>query len=183
MRIWLLRAAGIGLLTLAGLIVLAAGLPDPAHLLALEAVPPDARPVAAVVGASAPDFRAENTRGDAIQLAALRGQPVILNFWATWCVPCQIELPDLQRLYEANVDSGLRVLAVNVDERPAIFVPWAADRGLTFDLLADPDQRLQALFRVRGVPQTVLVDAAGVIQDIYYGPIDPAQLIGALDVR
>ena len=183
MRLWLLRIAGGGLLALAGIVVLAVGLPDPARLLALEGVQPDARPVAAVIGATAPDFRAENTRGDAIHLAALRGQPVILNFWATWCVPCQIELPDLERLYAASADSGLRVLAVNVDERPAVFVPWAAARGLTFDLLADPDRRLQTLFRVRGVPQTVLVDAAGVIQDIYYGPVDPAQLARALDAR
>jgi cytochrome c biogenesis protein CcmG/thiol:disulfide interchange protein DsbE len=170
MRVWL-----------AGVIVLAAGFPDPARLLALEPIQPGERPVAAVIGASAPDFSAENTLGESIHLAALRGSPVILTFWATWCAPCQIELPDVQRLYETRTDGGLHVLAINVDEPPAVFLPWATERGLSFDLFADSDLRLQALFRVRGVPQTVLIDREGVIRNVFYGPVDGAELARALD--
>lgn len=181
MRIWLLRVAGGGLLALAGMIVLVAGLPDPARLLALESVRPGERPVAAVIGASAPGFNVQSVQGETLHLADLRGEPVILNFWATWCIPCQIELPDLQQVCEAHAERGLRVLAINVDEPPAVFLPWAAERGLTFDLIADSDQRLQTLYRVRGVPQTVVIDAAGVIQDVFYGPIDSAALVRALD--
>lgn len=181
MQVWLLRVMGIMLLVLAGVIVVAAGLPDPARLMALEPLQPGERPVAAVIGASAPDFSTENALGEAVRLTDLRGGPVILNFWATWCVPCQIELLDLQRLYDVRTDAGLHVLAINVDEPPAVFLPWAAERGLSFDLLADSNLRLQALFRVLGVPQTVLIDAAGVIRDVFYGPVNGAELARALD--
>lgn len=183
MRIWLLRIAGLVCLASAGAIALAVGLPDPARLLAQRPAQPGESPVAAVSGAVAPDFQVTDAFGEPIHLAALRGSPVILNFWATWCQPCAIELPDLQQLYAAGAENGLYVLAVNVDEPPAVFIPWAADRGLTFDLLADPDQRLQTLFRVRGVPQTVVIDSAGTIREIFYGPVDGATLIRVLNLE
>lgn len=166
---------------LALMILVAAGLPEPAELLALQPVRPGQRPVAAVVGALAPPFTVSNAAGETLRLETLRGGPVVVNFWATWCIPCQTELPTLQTLFEARREGGLHVLAVNVGEPPGVFVPWAAARGLTFDLLPDEEGDLQALYRVLGVPQTVVIGPDGVIGDIIYGAVSLDRLAGALD--
>lgn len=172
--------AGISF-SLAFVIIIAAGLPDPAVLLALTPVLPDEQPVAPVRGAAAPVFSAVDAAGHGISLLDLRGGSVVLNFWATWCVPCAVEMPDLQALWETHRDNGPRVLAVNVDEPPARFVLWAAARGLTFDLLPDPDRAIQTLYGLRGVPQTVVIDPAGIIRDVFYGPVSFDRLNAVLD--
>lgn len=179
---WLdLMGAGVAF-SLALLILLAVGLPDPARLLAVEQDGPADRVFAPVVGALAPAFTALNVDGEPVALAALAGSPVVLNFWATWCGPCEAELPALQAVYTARQAEGLRLLAINVGEAPAVFQPWAAARGLTFDLLPDPDGTLAALYLVRGVPQTVVIAPDRSISAVFYGPITAGQLENALDL-
>ncbi len=181
-RAWVFPLMGAGITIILALIILwSVGLPDPATLLALEPPQPGERPVAPVVGGLAPPFSATAADGWSLTLTALRGSPVILNFWATWCGPCAVEMPDLQRVYQARRAEGLRVLAVNVDEPPEVFLPWAAARGLTFDLLPDPGRAIQMLYQLRGVPQTILVDADGVIREIFYGLVNMDRLRSRLD--
>lgn len=168
---WLaLAGAGVAFV-LAFVIVWSVGLPDTAS---------DGSASAPVVGAAAPSFIAQNEAGTPLTLVDLRGGPVLLNFWATWCEPCQVELPDLQQLYEDQQAGGVRVVAVNVNEPPAVFLPWAAARGLTFDLVSDSDGAIQQAYQVRGTPQTFIIDTAGVIQAIFYGPVALPRLERAL---
>lgn len=141
-----------------------------------------ARPVAPEIGARAPTFAAPTaTNPDlTLNLADLRGSPVIVNFWATWCAPCRVELPVLQALYAQHRAAGLRVLAVNVGESGAQALTWRDELGLTFDLLLDRDQSVAALYHLRGQPSTYIIAPDGVISHIFYGPVTAADLRAAL---
>lgn len=132
--------------------------------------------VAPEVGSLAPPFERETLTGENISLFALRGQPVLINFWATWCGPCQYEMPELQSLYDDYADSGLRILAVNLGESRRQMAAWVQDFGLTFDMLPDSNRELEALYRVRGQPATVVVQPDGRISAIFYGATTAATL-------
>lgn len=172
---WLARLGAAAAFVLAGGVLVATGLPNQADLLAAEGE------TAPVVGALAPAFSAVTAAGEPLALAELRGQAVVLNFWATWCGPCEVEMPALQAVYEASRARGLRVLAVNVDEPPGVFAPWAAARGLTFDLLPDAERAIQQAYHLRGVPQTVVIGPDGVIRAIFYGPVTSRRVQQAVD--
>lgn len=133
------------------------------------------------IGSPAPDFTTHNLAGDRVQLADLRGSPVIINFWATWCGPCAQEMPILQSLADRYADTGLRVLAVNTGESPAEIADWQQRLDLRYDLLLDRDQAIAALFRLRGQPSTYIVDAEGIISHIFYGPATETALINAVE--
>jgi peroxiredoxin len=103
----------------------------------------------------APDYSARKlSRTETVSLRDLRGKPVLLTSWATWCTECRTELPAIQRLAETYRDRGLQVIGVNVDEGgdagPSAF---AAQRGLSFPMVHDEHTRYQAAFRAVGVPQ------------------------------
>jgi cytochrome c biogenesis protein CcmG, thiol:disulfide interchange protein DsbE len=135
-------------------------------------------PAAPKVGALAPDFELERISGELLRLEELRGQPVVVNFWATWCIPCEIEMPLLQDRYEKHPE--LHVLAVNFAE-PASEVQVFVDKhGLTFDILLDPRAIVQTAYRVRGYPTTYFIDAEGVVQAVHIGILLDKQLDGYL---
>lgn len=166
---------------LAGVIIVAAGLPDQRWLLSTVNQSEGGIPVAPVVGARAPSFTAEDVSGSVVDLHALRGQVVVLNFWATWCGPCQVEIVDLQTVYSSSEPGSVAVLGFNVDEPPTVFVPWAHERGVTFRLLSDIGQIVQRLYHVRGTPQTVVIDSSGMVREIFYGPVSLQRLRQTLD--
>ncbi len=93
----------------------------------------------------------------------------MLNFWATWCGPCEIEMPLLQARYERYRQDGFSVLAVNFDEPQELVTAYGQDHGLSFPLLLDPGGEIQQLYRIRGYPSTYLLDRDGVIRDIHIG--------------
>ncbi len=137
--------------------------------------PPEAllqgRPPAPQVGFQAPDFTLTTLDGRTLRLHDLRGQAVILNFWASWCPPCKAEMPALQRVYEDYRDRGLVVVAVNVtaqDARPNVEA-FVADYGLTFPVPLDLDARVASAYRVHSLPTTYFVGPDGVIHDIVIG--------------
>ena len=132
-------------------------------------------------GDPAPAYAAPQLDGDTVSLVALRGGPVLLNVWATWCAPCREEMPGLQALHERYADRGLRVIGASVDARgaePAI-ASFLRDHGITFTILHDADETVSRLFRTNGVPETYLIDAEGRIAHRWIGRIDPlgAQVI------
>jgi peroxiredoxin len=120
-------------------------------------------PPAAGVGGAAPDFRATHLgTGESVSLASYRGQVVLLNVWATWCPPCEAEMPEFQRLYQELGPDGLRILAVSVDETGGEVVrQWARERGLTFDILHDPRREIEHTYQTIGLPETFIIDRAG----------------------
>ena len=108
--------------------------------------------------------------GRDVDLAQLRGTPLVVNFWATYCQPCREEMPLLQRLHERAGDQ-VRMLGVDFDDpHPAMALELAAATGVTFPLVADPQARLRSPLRITGLPVTLLVDADG---RIAYTPVGP----------
>lgn len=134
-----------------------------------EALARSPRPPAPQVGFAAPDFTLETCHGKTINLADLRGQVVLVVFWATWCPHCRAEMPAIQQVYEGYRDQGFTVLAVDVGEREAQVAAFAGDRGLTFPILMDRDEQVASRYHVRAMPAIYFVDRAGVIQEVSLG--------------
>jgi len=97
-----------------------------------------------------------------MRLADLRGKVVLLNFWATWCVPCRTEMPALEALYQRHKDAGLVVLAINMDRlSSAGLEAFVKEVAVTFPIVLDPAWSTAKLYQVRGLPTTYLIDRAG----------------------
>jgi peroxiredoxin len=137
------------------------------------------------IGDAAPAYAATTMQGDTITLRALRGQPVLLNVWATWCIPCRNEMPALQRLYAAFADSGLRVIAVSVDAggADAAVQEFVETYGIQFTVARDPNKRVSRTFRTLGVPETFLLDRRGKVARRWIGEFDPASEVVKAAVR
>src|SRR5690606_20245646 len=147
-----------------GLIVWRAGLPGDT-LTALHVAPR--------IGATAPPLQLPVLDHDArLTLSDLRGQVIVLNFWATWCVPCRIEMPALQTLYERHQAQGVRVIGINLGESPETARRWVDDLNLTFDIALDRDGYAATLYQLRGQPSTYVIAPDGVISQIFYGAVD-----------
>jgi peroxiredoxin len=127
------------------------------------------------IGDAAPAYSAPTVRGDTITLRSFQGQPVLLNVWATWCIPCQQEMPAIERLHGIFADSGLKVIAVSVDEAGsnADVQRFITTYGLQFTVARDPDKRVSQTFRTLGVPETFLIDRHGKIARRWIGEFDP----------
>ena len=122
-------------------------------------------------GFSAPDFTLTTLDGSEVTLSALRGQAVVVNFWASWCLPCRVEMPAIEQVHRAYEDLGLVILAVNMtsgDSRQdaAAFVE---EYGLTFSIPLDLDGSVSSRYEVRGLPTTYFIDTEGVIQEVVVG--------------
>jgi peroxiredoxin len=133
----------------------------------------------AAVDQPAPDFKLETLSGERIQLSELRGKPVLINFWATWCGPCIEEMPTIEKYYD-QYKNDIRVLAVNDDEPLADVEKFVSDQGLTFDILLDPGAKVQSLYRLRGYPTSFIVDSEGIVRVQHIGPMSEKQLEGYL---
>ncbi len=123
-------------------------------------------------GRPAPDFTAQTADGGSITLSDLRGRPVALNFWATWCAPCRVEMPALQAASERYADDGLAILAVNAGESAEAVNEYMQELGLTFPAVLDSDGQIVDLYEVRVFPTTVWIDADGIIRAEHFGPLD-----------
>jgi peroxiredoxin len=137
------------------------------------------------VGRPAPAYRAVSLNGDSASLEALRGRPVLLNVWATWCHPCRDEIPELQRLYERYRERGLELVGVSVDaagDNEAVR-EFMRRYGMTYPVWRDPGERVSAAFLVVGVPATFLIDRGGVLRWKKTGPIalGDSTLAGAIE--
>ena len=131
-------------------------------------------------GDQAPTFELSDTAGGIIRLEDQRGKAVLINFWATWCAPCKVEMPALQRAFEDHHDRGFTILAVDFDEPAQDVQAFGEDLGLTFPLLLDPGGDVQNLYRVRGYPTSVFLDPSGVIRVYHIGVMSEGQLEGYL---
>jgi peroxiredoxin len=110
------------------------------------------------------DFTVPTPGGPSLALADLRGRVVLLNFWATWCVPCREEMPAMERLYQRFKDRGLIVLAISVDAAgSSAVVPFARKFGLTYPIGLDPKMALARQYGVRGFPASFLLDPTGAV--------------------
>jgi peroxiredoxin len=125
------------------------------------------------VGSAAPQVTATDLHGKPVKLSDLRGQVVLLNIWATWCGPCQQEMPSMQRLFDTLKGEGLKIVAVSIDAKPGQpdadgrpggdVAGFTREFGLTFDIWQDPSGAIGRDYRTTGVPESFLVGRDGKI--------------------
>lgn len=124
------------------------------------------------VGDTAIDFTLTNLDGTAVTLSDHLGQPIVINFWASWCAPCRIEMPELQTLHDQYATDGLVILAVNQAETADVAAGFFFDEmGLTFtNPLLDTDLSVTNKYGVRNLPTTFFIDANGKVTAVHRGP-------------
>ena len=144
-----------------------------AVLVAVACRPGDA--AVAVVGRPAPAYAAASLSGEATSLAALRGNVVLLNAWATWCKPCLEEIPEFHALDVKYRARGLTVIGVSLDEDTATapIRAFIKQHEMTYAVWHDPQQRLMSAFNFGGLPTTMLIDRDGVLRWMSTGKITP----------
>jgi cytochrome c-type biogenesis protein len=128
------------------------------------------------IGDLAPEFETTTDNGDGLSLSGLRGQVVLLNFWATWCGPCRLEMPEFQKTYEALADDGFTVVAVNNRETVEDAIGFREEYGLTFPLAMDEQGEIQDLYGVMMYPSTYIIGRDGRIVARHFGALTAAQL-------
>ncbi len=148
------------------LIVVGVGAATVVALLAGPGIPP-----AVGRGSPAPAFELRRLRDDSlVALDALRGRVVLINFWATWCKPCEDEMPAMERLYQALRDDGLELLAVSVDADREEVARFQRRLQLSFPILLDPDQKVARAYQTFRYPESLLVGPDGAVLERFVGP-------------
>ncbi len=121
---------------------------------------------APALGAAAPAFTSMTLEGEPVTLASLSGSVVVLNVWATWCLPCREEIPQLEALHREYAAQGLKTIGVSIDAAGmgADVRDFATEQGMTYPIWLDPDHQFSLKFLTVGVPETFVIDRAGVIR-------------------
>lgn len=112
-------------------------------------------------GEPAPDFKLKDLNGHELSLSDFKGKLVLINFWASWCLPCTSEMPALQRLYSRLKDEGFVIVAIGVDDDRDSLAAFANQYGLSFPIIIDETGEVKKTYGVRGVPESFYVDRAG----------------------
>jgi peroxiredoxin len=119
--------------------------------------------------AAAPDFTLPSRDGDKLRLSELKGQVVMINFWATWCGPCRQEMPLLQQIQEKYEPLGFTLLGINVEPDSAEANAWLAKIPVTFPILYDRQNTVADTFGVIGMPSSVFIDRSGNVRYVHRG--------------
>jgi len=126
-------------------------------------------PVGIKIGEMAPDFILNTPEGESVKLSDFRGKAVLVNFWASWCLPCEIEMPMFQK--KLNEHDNFVVVAVNLQETKEVARIWIDERGFTFTILMDPKTDVKNAYQVRTQPVSYFIDKNGIIRERKYGPL------------
>ncbi|MEP6493168.1 MAG: TlpA disulfide reductase family protein [bacterium] len=148
--------------------LLAAGLGAASYFMKDELFP-------VTIGSNAPEFQAKVLGQKQYKtLADYKGQVVLLNVWATWCGPCQAELPSLQKLYREYGDKGLKMVAVSIDDYVSedSIRAYARNFGLSFEILHDSTHAIERVYQTTGYPETFIIGRDGTIRKKWIGPDD-----------
>lgn len=140
---------------------------------------PSEQSTAPQAGFYAPDFTVADDESDPVALSDFEGQAVLLNFWASWCKPCQAEMPAIQHMHDKYGKDGLVILAVNVTNQDSISNAKAFlhDNNLSFDTLFDTKGTASDLYRVQALPTTFFITPDGIINEVVIGgPMSEALL-------
>ncbi|MGB0496430.1 MAG: TlpA family protein disulfide reductase [Kangiellaceae bacterium] len=118
---------------------------------------------------TAPDFTLKSKEGKNIRLSELRGQVVLLNFWASWCGPCRQEMPILDDIHNRYKSLGFTVLGVNLDAKSKKAIDYLKDTPVSFPVLYDPKGITSELYGVSAMPSTVIIDRNGKVRNLHKG--------------
>lgn len=127
------------------------------------------------VGARAPDYRTYNLgTGDSVSIrTAYKNTVTLVNIWATWCVPCRVEMPAMQALYDSLGSKGFRIAAISIDvQGPEVVRAFTNELNLTFDILQDRTGDIQQVYQTTGVPESFLLNREGRIVKRMIGAVD-----------
>ncbi|ULA63929.1 MAG: Thiol:disulfide oxidoreductase related to ResA [Nitrospira sp.] len=125
------------------------------------------------VGEEAPNFQLRDLNGNTVSLSQLRGKVVLVNFWATWCGPCRIEMPAMEQLYRSYSRKDFEILAVSTDPQgAAVTRPFQQEMGFTFPILHDAEYRIGLMYGARSLPMTFMVDRNGIVRQKVPGARD-----------
>lgn len=125
------------------------------------------------VGKEAPDFVLTDLNGKEQQLSKYKGQGVLLNFWGTWCKPCEREMPYLEKISQVMKDQGVKVIAVNIGESDFSVRKYAEQHNLTFPIVNDTDGQVQSVYGIGKIlPATYLIDKHGKVVKFHPGEMD-----------
>lgn len=138
-------------------------------------------PVGTAIGNMAPDFTLQLLNGEEIKLSDLRGKKVFLNFWATWCPPCQAEMPEIQKFYQNHKE--VAILGVNVRENRGTVAEYLMLNGYHFPVALDKAGDVATEYQVRGIPTTYFLNEEGVIINKYTGPLNYQQILKFLEIQ
>ena len=137
--------------------------------------------IAPEVGSMAPDFTLPTLDGASVRLSELKGKPVLVNFWATWCKPCVKEIPYFQAAFEER-GKAMEFIAANLGEDVEKVKEFAQDKGMTFTVALDKDGAVAEAYNIRYIPTTFLIDKQGVIRHIKVGAFaSEEELLSLLD--
>jgi peroxiredoxin len=131
---------------------------------------------APIVGSIAPNFQLHDIEDHQHELIDYRGNIVLLNFWATWCAPCRLEMPLLEQHSRMLAGQGVVILAVNLRESLGSVGEFIEEMDLTMPVLLDSEGKVSELYRIIGYPSTIIIDASGRIKVIHIGIISEEQL-------
>jgi len=134
---------------------------------------------AASSGSPAAAFQLPAAAGDPVSLADLKGQVVLINFWASWCGPCRQEMPVLDQMYRKYKAAGFTLLGVNVEPKSGDALTFLKATPVSFPILFDTQSKVSTLYEVSGMPSTVIVDRKGNVRYVHHGykPGDESQYL------
>ena len=122
-----------------------------------------------LIGKQAPDFTLRSNLDENKKLSELRGKVVLINFWASWCGPCQQELPKLSELKDLHDEYDFELLAINIDEEPNKALRLAKKLGLDFPILFDQEKKVSKAYDIDAMPMTILLDRNGDVRYVHRG--------------
>lgn len=124
---------------------------------------------AASVGEPAPDFRLPSLSGQEMGLEGLKGQVILLNFWASWCDPCKEEIPEFERLHQKYHDRGFQVVGINIDKKRENAQKFADHFHVSYPVLLDPESEIIRRYLGRSMPTSYMIDRTGHVREVIFG--------------
>lgn len=128
------------------------------------------------VGEQAPNFTLPDLNGNETSLSDYRGEVVLINFWATWCPPCRVEMPDMEAVYREHGDSDFEILGVDQREPVDLVTKYVDERGFSWVFLLDEDFDVSRDYSATSIPRSILVDRDGDVAYIWTGTLTRSQL-------
>jgi peroxiredoxin len=141
----------------------------------------------ATIGDQAPNFRLPSLSGQEVGLETFKGEVILLNFWASWCGPCQEELPELESLHQKYKERGFQVVGINIDKKKQNAQKFVDQFHLSFSILLDPESEIVRRYLGRSMPTSYLIDRKGEVREVIFGynrkklPQIEKSIVGLLD--